>query len=200
MRTVFTFESRSTDTDGAIVEQLWSFGDGVTALGPFVSHTYSRKGVFTVALTVTDDEGARASAMLNLTVLNLPPEPLIDAESLHGFVGRSIRFSAASTVDPDDPPSSLGFSWEFDGQRSEGREVNITFTRSGVHRVVLTASDGVSPSEASVLVTIHSLPQLQEPARVGWQSWAILAALLGVIALTLAYITLPSKPQSREEE
>ncbi|MGQ9582868.1 MAG: PKD domain-containing protein [Thermoplasmatota archaeon] len=200
VRTLFRFTSRSLDPDGEIREQLWSFGDGATAAGPCASHTYSRKGVFTVVLTVTDEEGASSSASLNLSVRNLPPEPFIEAEGLEGLVGRGLRFSAARSTDPDDPPSGIEFYWEFDGQRVPGAEVSITFTRPGVHRVVLTASDGASSSEASALITIRAPPEPQERGGAGWQSWAILAALLAVVALTIFYITVPYKPQGQEEE
>jgi PKD repeat protein len=49
--------SASTDKDGKIVKFDWKFGDGGTAAGQIVSHSYKNNGVFDVTLTVTDDTG-----------------------------------------------------------------------------------------------------------------------------------------------
>lgn len=53
--------SQSTDEGGAIVEFLWEFGDGATATGATVNHVFPENGTFAVKLTVTDNEGNRAS-------------------------------------------------------------------------------------------------------------------------------------------
>jgi hypothetical protein len=49
--------SDSYDIDGEIVSYEWDFGDGTVAQGIAVQHTYSVPGEYTVALTVTDDDG-----------------------------------------------------------------------------------------------------------------------------------------------
>ena len=49
--------SGSYDSDGFIVSYAWDFGDGATASGEGVSHSYDSSGDYTVILTVTDDEG-----------------------------------------------------------------------------------------------------------------------------------------------
>ena len=48
----------SSDPDGTISSYSWSFGDGGTASGAVVNHTFASHGTVTVALTVTDNEGA----------------------------------------------------------------------------------------------------------------------------------------------
>lgn len=53
--------AESYDKDGEIVSYSWSFGDGATATGPMVSHSYSESGHYTVTLTVEDDMGAEDS-------------------------------------------------------------------------------------------------------------------------------------------
>lgn len=50
------FIDRST-ADRPIVARLWDFGDGQTSTETSPSHTYETEGAFTVALTVTDDQG-----------------------------------------------------------------------------------------------------------------------------------------------
>jgi len=50
--------SGSYDPDGRIAEYRWDFGDGYTAEGVSVTHTYKREGEYEVCLTVRDDDGA----------------------------------------------------------------------------------------------------------------------------------------------
>lgn len=57
LQLVCTFDAgASVDPDGNIVSYAWTFGDGETATGPSVSHTYSGGGTYTytIRLTVTD--------------------------------------------------------------------------------------------------------------------------------------------------
>jgi DNA-binding beta-propeller fold protein YncE len=54
-----TFDgSASTDPDGGLISSYdWSVGDGATATGPSVSHTYGLPGTYNAKLSVVDDEG-----------------------------------------------------------------------------------------------------------------------------------------------
>jgi len=58
----------STDPDGSIVSWTWTFGDGTTATGATVSHTYSAAGTKTVNLTVKDSAGLTSSVTRNVTI------------------------------------------------------------------------------------------------------------------------------------
>ncbi|MGD2137869.1 MAG: PKD domain-containing protein [Gammaproteobacteria bacterium] len=59
----------SSDPDGgAIVDYAWDFGDGKSASGQVVEHTYKRAGEFTATLSVTDDEGDSDTAQLSISV------------------------------------------------------------------------------------------------------------------------------------
>lgn len=52
----------------AIVEYFWDFGDGTTAFGSAVSHTYAAEGDYVVILKVTDDAGSFQTATQTVTV------------------------------------------------------------------------------------------------------------------------------------
>ena len=57
---VFFSGSVSLDPDGTIVSFDWDFGDGDTASGEELNHTYTDEGSYTATLTVTDNGGATA--------------------------------------------------------------------------------------------------------------------------------------------
>jgi PKD repeat protein len=53
-----TFTDNSYDSDGSLVSHQWTFGDGATSNSVSPSHTFASPGTYTVALAVTDDNGA----------------------------------------------------------------------------------------------------------------------------------------------
>ena len=71
--------SGSKDSDGSIKDYTWSFGNGATANGVSVMHTYTEVGDYTVSLKVTDDKGATAVSSQTISVF--PPKE-IDFELL----------------------------------------------------------------------------------------------------------------------
>ncbi|GEL94977.1 PKD domain-containing protein [Cellulomonas composti] len=72
-----TFDgSTSVDADGTVASYAWTFGDGTTGTGRTTSHTYTAAGTYTVALQVTDDDGATASTSRTVTVTAPVAAPL----------------------------------------------------------------------------------------------------------------------------
>jgi PKD repeat protein len=64
-------------TDSGVLDThtiVWDFGDGTGASGTLTpAHTYADDGVYTVVLTVTDDDGGAGSDTLRVSVANQPP-------------------------------------------------------------------------------------------------------------------------------
>jgi hypothetical protein len=59
----------SFDRDGQIVAWLWNFGDGTTSKARNPAHkSWSKPGVYTVSLTVTDNSGHQDSASTTVTI------------------------------------------------------------------------------------------------------------------------------------
>ena len=59
--------SGSADTDGSIATYVWNFGDGSTATGKTVTHTYNTAASYSATLKVTDNQGATASTSTTIT-------------------------------------------------------------------------------------------------------------------------------------
>lgn len=68
------FESTSTVATGFVTDYQWAFGDGGTASGTQVSHTYAAAGIYTVTLTITS-EGCTESTNTQITI---NPQPTVN--------------------------------------------------------------------------------------------------------------------------
>ena len=81
------FTDASKDTDGTIVSWLWDFGDGSTSTGQHPTHSYVKKGTYTVSLTVTDNDGDSntKAKYLTVSVLLNPIEPNEAKKGLSSF-------------------------------------------------------------------------------------------------------------------
>jgi PKD repeat protein len=62
------FSAHADDPDGAIASFQWDFGDGSVSTDENPSHTFTAKGTYGVRLTAVDNEGARVSQPLSVTV------------------------------------------------------------------------------------------------------------------------------------
>lgn len=60
----------STDSNGTIKSYAWTYGDGSTASGVSVIHSYTAAGTYTVTLKVTDDEGYTDTMSMTIVVID----------------------------------------------------------------------------------------------------------------------------------
>jgi len=63
------------DSTGFNLSFTWDFGDGTTATGVVVTHTYNAPGTYTVVLTVVDRFGRQASDRTTATISPAAPTP-----------------------------------------------------------------------------------------------------------------------------
>jgi len=74
-RTVFFNASGSYDPDGDIVLYKWDFGDNTTSLEPTAIHAYNRSEIYSVTLTISDDDGFTSTIQKNIIVLSKDTTP-----------------------------------------------------------------------------------------------------------------------------
>jgi PKD repeat protein len=152
--------SASTASNNPIRSYIWDFGDGSSASGATVSHTYSQAGGYLVRLTVTDDEGVTDSATQSIQISPSAPVPsAVISILVPGQVGQPITFSGTgSTISTG---SIVSYAWNFgDGTTASGEQVTHTYTQPGQYLVTLTVtgSDGVSSTATATLQIVPSGP------------------------------------------
>jgi chitodextrinase len=95
--TVIVSGSSSSDADGTIASYSWTFGDGMSASGMEVAHTYAADGTYTITLTVTDNDGMTDSADLIVIVAG-PDQPPVAAFT-YTVSGMTVNVNAAASSD-----------------------------------------------------------------------------------------------------
>src|SRR5262249_52329932 len=121
--------SSSFDSDGNIVSYSWNFGDGNTASGRTISHTYATGGYRTVTLTVTDNDGA-AGAQSQTVFANSPPV----ASFTFSCNRMTCSFDGFASHDSDD--GIVMWSWNFgDGTSGSNRTTTHSYLQQGTYVV-----------------------------------------------------------------
>jgi len=128
-----------------IVSYSWSFGDGATATGKNVTHTYTSQGNFGVTLTITNDRTLSNSVTQTLAV-NAGAGPT--AAFVFGptpVVANVDAFFDASASVAGSGHKIASYSWNFgDGDPISTRTTpieNHDFNSAGVYTVVLVVTD-----------------------------------------------------------
>lgn len=90
----------SQDCDGSIVMYSWSFGSNLpTASGNKVDYTFPVAGIYTVQLTIIDNDGNidAVSAVLVIGTLNNPPTALLTVTNN----GLKVKADSSASIDSD---------------------------------------------------------------------------------------------------
>jgi PKD repeat protein len=162
----------STDADNDGLTYLWDLGDGNTATGPVVEHTYATGGVYPVVLTVNDGKGVANSQSRDAMTVRINRAPqAIAGTNRQACVGDVVVFDGSSSTDPDQ--GLLRYSWLFgDGEASDIVNPTKTFAEPGTYGVRLTVTDesglanGTHSDEALITVLPAPVANAGEDLRV----------------------------------
>lgn len=132
--------SKSYDPDGLIADYIWDFGDGGSASGVKVAHSFSRPGRYTVKLTVMDNSGTNSnSASATLTVI-INSRPVAIAGKDEVITRSEFQFDGTSSSDPDG--KIMKYFWDFgDGKTSTEPAPRHYFEKPGLYKIRLRVTD-----------------------------------------------------------
>ena len=128
----------------------WDFGDGASATGDPVSHTYTEASTYRVTLSVVDGQGRSGSVAKDVTVTppSSQPEAVIIFSPTDPAVGQTVFFDGTASTAPAGR-SIDGYLWNFgDGEtQTRPHPVHIYSTADTfVVRLTVTDSEGFSAS------------------------------------------------------
>lgn len=139
-----TFTSTSYDPDGQIVSYLWKINGVTVSNQANFNHIFTAAGTYTVSLTVTDNDGAQATATKQVVVknqepTNLPPVANFNYTPAQPYVNEITTFISTS-YDPDG--QIVAYEWMIDGVVvSTSSTFNHVFSAEGVYTVQLKVTD-----------------------------------------------------------
>ena len=128
----FTFDATQSEFGALdIVHYQWNMGDGTTLFGISVQHAYAEPGIYTVTLTVIDEEGNSDVMAKTVEILEANGEPPLTAEAEFTLVG--------SLWILDYPLRGTTVTLEFDEESISGSAGCNTYSAS--YTAVVTGGD-----------------------------------------------------------
>ena len=133
-----TFNSQCYDKDGSITKYAWDFGDASISTLSNPQHIYSNKGIYTVKLTVWDDDNDNTSLTKTITINHLPQADFIYTPKKP--IAHDIIVFNDTSFDMDG--DIISSTWIFgDGNTSKGKNVDHSYSSAGKYNVTLTIHD-----------------------------------------------------------
>lgn len=150
------FNGSNSYDDSAVTSYQWDFQDGGSSTEMNPVHIFETDGTYNVSLTVTDDTGNTAIAIVTVTVgmvENEAPVAVIQVNATSGEAPLEITFTGSQSLDDFDVES---FFWQFgDGASSDQVDPVYTFQSPGDYIVVLTVTDaGGLISTATITISV----------------------------------------------
>ena len=137
---------------GEIVTYRWAFGDGSSAEGEVVEHTYTDDGTYEITLMIVDEKGLSTSESIQVKALNPPPTADFSYSPKSNYEGSYVvSCSETVTFEADnctDDGEIVKYEWYFgyrdkhgDPVGAEGKSVTHEFLYAGEYKITLTVTD-----------------------------------------------------------
>ena len=158
-------DGSDTPSDDAGLMYRWDFGDGRYTswhVIPNVEHTYTQAGNYPAVVTVRDDDMDTNEKNVNVTVENVPPEPVLSVTGSNIFEDDEVVFTASGT-DTDSDEDDLLFYMDFgDGNVTAWQEdtsFDHVYNRSGSYTVTLVVRDNSNDTtNVSETILVENVP------------------------------------------
>ena len=125
---------KSRDPDGGISSFVWDFGDGNSAQGVEVRHTWREAGSYPVTLTVDDGLGLENSKAVSTHIVEVkptPPQKILSEDTV--CIDVPVAMTLSNTVLDGSLPAP---KWDFgDGAQSGDKKPAHTYFKPGVYGV-----------------------------------------------------------------
>ena len=111
--TNITFDgSESYDPDGDGLTYKWNFYDEVTFNGKIIEYSFSKSGIYSITLTVSDGKGGKDSDSVNIEIItaNYAPDDPVVTGPTKGKININYTFTAIA-IDKNDDNISYNFDW-----------------------------------------------------------------------------------------
>jgi gliding motility-associated-like protein len=151
---ITNFTDASTIGVGTIQAWQWNFDDGNVSAVQNPTNSYTTLGVYSVALTVTSDEGCIHTSTQNV---GMYPLPVADFSFNDACLNTDFQFQDESTVSSG---SVAAWDWDFgDGATSVSQDPSHIYAADGAFSVSLTVTTDHACTDAiSQTLNVHPLP------------------------------------------
>lgn len=177
------FAADAADPDGSVAAYEWRVDGEVVSTERSFEHRFETAGDHRVSLTVTDDDGASATASVTVTIqgANDPPTATFRNNTVRN---NTVAFRANAS-DPDGEVAR--YEWVIDGEVvSTEQSFEYTFESAGAHEVTLQVTDddgATATASRTIRISASQLDAEDQPQGVGAPGFGAVATLLALLAL-----------------
>ncbi|CAB5137262.1 hypothetical protein D3OALGB2SA_4008 [Olavius algarvensis associated proteobacterium Delta 3] len=133
------FVDESTSSPDAIVAWSWDFGGLGSSNFQNPEFTFIDNGIYSVSLTVADDDGSTNTVTSDITVTDIGPTAAFTWSPEPQAEGSAVAFADESTSSPD---AIVAWTWDFGGLGYSTEQSPVfTFMDDGIYAVTLTVTD-----------------------------------------------------------
>ncbi len=176
-----TFDaSYSYDPDGTIVSYIWDFGDDTSGEGNITTHFYAAGGIYTVALTVVDNENLTSTSTTEITISRTTLDIEVEVGSIH-FRGEMAEFYILVSCLGSPVDANINATLYYNETLYENLTDDINPIITGFYRIPYTIPTDASPGTYALIVEANYLSLegvslqsfLLSPTLTGWNALLI---------------------------